>query len=280
MSRLSVCAFGLLFCVAVLAPSAPAVDGVVLINQGTAATGVPGCPVSAFPIVLCKSGSYRLSGNLTVGGVNTDAIHITTNNVTLDLNGFTISGPVNCKPANPIVSCSASGNGVGIKDPANPPNNKKNITVRNGTVRGMGASGIALGGLGILIDSVHAESNGGVSGAGIFIGAGEVTHCAATLNAADGILGGNVSFSDVSRNGRNGIIFAALVSNNNVADNGAVGIQDPTLAVNNTVTFNVGIGIVLGSQHGYRSNVASMNGGGCFSGGVSLGENLCNGTTP
>jgi hypothetical protein len=280
MTRFSVCTLGLLFCVTVLVPSALAVDGVVLINQGTAATGVPGCPVSAFPIVLCKSGSYRLSGNLTVGDVNTDAIHVTSSNVSLDLNGFTISGPVNCKPANPIVTCSASGTGIGISDPAKPANNKRNITVRNGTVRGMGNAGIVLPGLGILIDTVHAESNGGASGAGIGIGAGEVTHCTATLNAADGILGGNVSFSDVSRNGRNGIIFAALVSNNNVADNGAVGIQDPTLAVNNTITFNVGFGIVLGSQHGYRSNVSSMNGGGCFSGGVSLGENLCNGTTP
>jgi len=73
-----------------------AVDGVVLIHQGTSVNGLPGCPHAGFPIIICHAGSYRLAGNLTVSAVNTDAIDITTNDVTLDLNGFTISGPSVC----------------------------------------------------------------------------------------------------------------------------------------------------------------------------------------
>jgi hypothetical protein len=46
-----------------------------------------GCPNGGhFPIVICQSGSYRLSGNITVPDANTTAIVIFTDDVTLDLN--------------------------------------------------------------------------------------------------------------------------------------------------------------------------------------------------
>jgi hypothetical protein len=272
VTRFSICALALLFYINAFAPSARAVDGVVLINQSTSVSGLSGCPHSGFPIIICKSGSYRLSGNLTLLSVNNDAIHITVNNVSLDLNGFTISGPATCTTGPPF-KCSTTGTGIGIKDPTR---FRRNITVRNGTVRGMGNAGIVLPGVGMLIEDVHAESNAGVSGAGILIGDGAVLHCTAEYNAADGILGGNVSFSDVSVNGRDGIVFAKVASNNSVSGNGHDGIQDAYLALNNALSLNVGFGIVAGSQHGYRGNMLSQNGG-FFSGGVSLGENLCNG---
>ena len=66
----SICLVSLLMPV----PSAVAVDGVVLINQGTSVNGLAGCPHSGFPIVICKSGSYRLSGDLKVSGLNTSGI--------------------------------------------------------------------------------------------------------------------------------------------------------------------------------------------------------------
>ena len=127
-----------------------------------------------------------------------------------------------------------------------------------------------------MVEDVHAESNAGPSGAGILVGDGSVIHCTAEYNRGDGILGGNVSFSDVSVNGRNGILFAKVASNNSVSGNGQTGIQDAYLALNNAVSLNAGFGIAAGSQHGYRGNMLSQNGG-FFSGGVSLGENLCNG---
>ena len=272
MTRFSVCALGLLLWVNAFVPSAWAVDGVVLINQNTSVSGLSGCPHSGFPIIICKSGSYRLAGNLTLMSVNNDAIQITANNVALDLNGFTISGPVTCTTGPPF-KCSTTGTGIGIKDPTR---SRRNITVRNGTVRGMGNAGIVLPGVGMLIDGVHAESNAGISGVGILIGDGTVIHCTAEYNAADGTLGGNVSFSDISVNGRDGIVFARVASNNSVTGNGKNGIEDAYLALNNAVSLNGGFGIVAGSQHGYRGNMLSQNGG-FFSGGVSLGENLCNG---
>ena len=47
-----------------------------------------------------------MSGNLTVPDTLTTAVHITADNVTLDLNGFSIIGPAVCTP-NPT-TCTAS----------------------------------------------------------------------------------------------------------------------------------------------------------------------------
>ena len=68
-----------------------AVDGVVLINQSTVAAA------GGFPYIISQPGSYKLSGNLTMITTQTGnyqggdiAIAIAQNNVSLDLNGFTI----------------------------------------------------------------------------------------------------------------------------------------------------------------------------------------------
>ena len=51
------------------------VDGVVYIDQNRAAAGgiTPG-DLAGFPVTIAQSGSYRLSGNLTVPDLNTTAI--------------------------------------------------------------------------------------------------------------------------------------------------------------------------------------------------------------
>src|SRR3954466_9962513 len=91
--------------------SAFAVDGVVLLNQSTALAGLGGCDTPGFPIIICNPGSYRLSGNLTVPDANTTAIALFADNVTIDLNGFSISGPVTCVEGTYPVQCSAIGTG-------------------------------------------------------------------------------------------------------------------------------------------------------------------------
>ncbi|HSY43285.1 MAG TPA: right-handed parallel beta-helix repeat-containing protein, partial [Candidatus Acidoferrum sp.] len=53
----------------------------------------PRTPISGAPMTILTSGSYYLTTNLTVGSAS--AIVIDANNVTLDLNGFTISSPQN-----------------------------------------------------------------------------------------------------------------------------------------------------------------------------------------
>jgi hypothetical protein len=89
-----------------------AVDGIVLINQANALAGnvTPG-DVPGFPVTISQAGSYRLTGNLSVADVNTTAILITAENVTLDLNGFTISGPNACTFDG--ITCPQA-NGVGV----------------------------------------------------------------------------------------------------------------------------------------------------------------------
>src|SRR5208283_2371136 len=71
-----------------------AVDGVVLIDQNRALAGgiTPG-DTPGFPVTISQTGSYRLTGNLTVPDVNTGGIVVTADHVTIDLNGFSIIGP-------------------------------------------------------------------------------------------------------------------------------------------------------------------------------------------
>jgi len=103
-----------------------AVDGVVLINQSAALAGnlTPG-DAPGFPVTISVSGSYRLSGNLTVPDANTTAILITAENVTIDLNGFSILGSTVCSGF--PTSCSPTGSGHGITGGV-----VKNISVFNG----------------------------------------------------------------------------------------------------------------------------------------------------
>src|SRR5581483_85762 len=72
--------------------AASALDGEVLITQSVATAGgvTPGDD-PGFPVTISRSGKYKLSGNLNVPA-GTDAFVITADNVTLDLNGFRMSG--------------------------------------------------------------------------------------------------------------------------------------------------------------------------------------------
>lgn len=101
-----------------------AVDGVVLFDQARALAGnvTPG-DAPGFPVSITQPGSYRLSGNLSVpSGQN--AILIATQNVTIDLNGFNITTPVQAPGGGAIGVVT---NGVAA------PNG---ITIRNGNMEG------------------------------------------------------------------------------------------------------------------------------------------------
>src|SRR5437870_6167395 len=91
---------------------------------------------STFPLVISEPGSYRLKGNITVPDENTTAISAQADYVTIDLNGYSIQGPVVCT-GTPVTSCSPSfGSGVGIDGIG------RGLTVRNGSPRGTGGRGI------------------------------------------------------------------------------------------------------------------------------------------
>jgi len=109
-SRIQLVLWALLF-VVTMSFSAYGADGQIKIGQTVSTT---------FPVVINQPGSYVLTSNIVVSGSDVNAIEITTDNATLDLNGHAIVGP-------------GSGLGKGIYA-----NNKNNIAVMNGTVREFG----------------------------------------------------------------------------------------------------------------------------------------------
>jgi hypothetical protein len=198
-----------------------AVDGVVLIDQNRALAGnvTPG-DTPGFPVTISVAGSYRLAGNLTVPDTNTTAILVTADNVTIDLNGFSIVGPTVCvgAPLGPVTSCSPTGTGAGVDGGLH-----SSITVVNGSVRGMGQAGIILRGNGGSVEKVHADSNGSL---GIGVTNGTVRGNTANFNGGLGIGAGSPS----------------TMSGNTARFNGMDGIHVdcPSSAVGNAADSNGG----------------------------------------
>lgn len=97
-------------------------DGVLEINQACATSS--GCfsgDEPGLPVTISKTGSYRLTSNLT-GNEGIEAANVIgADNVTIDLNGFTIIGPGAEAPENSM--------GIHLSWP-------KNWVIRNGTIRG------------------------------------------------------------------------------------------------------------------------------------------------
>lgn len=107
----------LLLCCA--AAPAGAIDGVIEINQASTS----GNPTTLH--IISAAGSYRLTSNLVVPALK-DGILISADDVTLDLNGFTISS---LTPPGTIRHGILAGN-------------RTNIEIRNGTIRGFPSVGI------------------------------------------------------------------------------------------------------------------------------------------
>jgi hypothetical protein len=87
------------------------------------------------------------------------AIKVTANDVTIDLNGFAILGPAMCESdfaSPPAVTCTNTGSGIGIEG------GLLGMIVYNGTVRGMGFTGISAA-IHSNVERVHVFSNGGSS---------------------------------------------------------------------------------------------------------------------
>jgi hypothetical protein len=139
------------------AGAAQAVDGVVEINQARAlAGGISSGDSPGFPVGISESGSYRLTGNLVVpggtGAPNLDAILIVADDVTLDLNGFTLSCRRNTLPATPCSSVAGTGRGILMAG--------QNIRIQNGTIRHMADDAVvAAAGSTYLLDAIRARES-------------------------------------------------------------------------------------------------------------------------
>jgi hypothetical protein len=245
---------------------ARATDGVVEINQASVKAA------GGFPFTISQSGSYRLTGNLDLTDASarpggqppemTTAIVVNASDVTIDLNGFTIKGATSCSGA-PSTTCSPTGGGNGISAS----NGQHNVTVQNGTVRGMGNVGIILEGVESRVERVRSVSNGEFG-----IRAETVVNCTADDNGDAGISTAQaVLDTTASWNGQDGIIAASTVVNCTARSNGGNGIEGDTVA-NSTVENNVGIGMVARTATGCT---ASGNGSIQLSATGIAGHNIC-----
>ena len=245
----------------ILSVSAFAVDGVVLINQATVMAA------GGFPYQINNSGSYRLSGNLVVSA-GADGIDINASNVTLDLNGFAISGPGSCTGSGATISCQNE-SGVGISCGGNAPTQ---VTIRNGTVTGFRA------GVGILafdepadalIEEIRAhDNNTGIDFEGIVGGSAVLRRNVASRNSIYGIL----------CYGQNG---GCVVTDNAANFNGSIGISTFFSTVTeNVANSNALFGLNMNSSGLFGSNTLELNGTGpVFSPGVSQKNNDCSGSS-
>ncbi|MGA6970000.1 MAG: right-handed parallel beta-helix repeat-containing protein [Candidatus Binatus sp.] len=161
--------------------------------------------------------SYRLTGSLTVSSTTADAIDVNVNHVTIDLNGFAISGP------------GGSPTGTGINGQT-----AGALTVENGSITGFGAaggSGVYTGNNGI-VRNVQANANG------IGIEAGTesaISGNTVNSNSADGI------YCPGSGSG-------CLISGNTIDNNHGYGIgaSDGTTGFGGNVLNGNGDGLTLG----------------------------------
>ena len=149
-------------------------------------------PISSLPFTISSSGSYYLTGNLTSTG---DGIVVQVDNVTIDFNGFTITGPG-----------KASGTGIGVYMQGGARNN---LQIKNGKVRDFGLHGVweQNGGTGHKITNMTARDNGS-SGINLAGSSHLILNCTAISNGLTGIYGvksSTLTGNKASSNGTNGI---------------------------------------------------------------------------
>ena len=164
----------------------------------------PGCPVT-----ISVPGHYVLKGNLQVP-FNAGGIFITASGVTLDRNGFSVSGPGNCVYGVTQMSCTLPGildNGERLeKSGIRVSSSAHGVTVRNGSVRGFRGNGVV--GSSLLLQDLAVLHNRHV---GLDVAGAHAPSIVSTtrvgFNGGHGIQGSNVIVdrSAITMNGGHGM---------------------------------------------------------------------------
>lgn len=269
-------------------------DGVVEINQVCATeTGCTAGDAPGFPVTLDTPGSYRLTSNLTAATANQgfNMIEVSANHVSLDLGGFMIQ--CTDRQGGGCQAAPGLGRGVDVQS------GFSGVSVRNGTVSGMGGFGMVLRDdaeatrlrvLGSQADGIDTGRRSRVEGnvasgnsTGIAVGFGStVIGNTASGNRTFGIIAGRgstVSQNAAFENSGDGInADGATISDNAVADNTGDGIQagQGSTVGRNTARDNGQFGLRLGATTSYHSNTVTGNGG-TVSSGINRGGNFCDG---
>ena len=195
----------------------------------------PRIPISSLPYTIDSPGSYYLTEDLTASG---DGIIVTVDDVTIDLNGFSLKG--------------GTGDGIHLEECSN-------IEIRNGTVRNFVGNGIH--------DPTYYKSTAyRVIGVRLLgnqkgIALPTVTHClikdcTAVGNSADGI-----------HAGRHSLITGNICNNNAMGIHGADGhcVIDGNICFNNTSTA-----MHAGGNATVTNNTLAHNNGGMTIAGSTL----------
>jgi len=184
-------------------------------------------PIASGPFFIFQPGAYYLTTNLTVSSVT--AISIATNNVTLDLNGFTLA----------TTSASAAGYGILINK------GLRNITILNGFIQGgatnNGAGGYSGSGFG------EGISYSGTAPVNVRVTGISVAGC-----LSDGINLGTdnstvVEACTVQTVGGNGLV-ASTIKNSLAADCGSYGIIGDQISDCRGISTSGGAGVLANSS--------------------------------
>lgn len=221
------------------------------------AVNTPGDADSLFRI--SQPGSYYLTGNIT-GVAAKVGIEIAASGVTIDLVGFELAG----------VAGSLDGIRAGAAG-------FRNITVRNGSVRGWGNDGIDL--VNPVIDNGRIEgiSVGGNGGAGIATTNSAVMNCTARGNAGAGIFASQSTIGNCTANGNSGLGIS-VSANSTITDctannNSLGGISAGGSTVTDcTAANNDSTGIVASGSSRITNCSATSNAGNGIA--VSGGSNV------
>ena len=160
-------------------------NGVFAINNVCMGFGCFPGDSSGLPITITNSGSYQLTSNIVSSSTTTNVIEINADNVTLDLNGFSIIGPRTCTGLNSTLVCTnstMSADGIQAQ-------NHSNIVIKNGFVQGfmtaIALSDNSLKQFGNRLDAVHVSE----SVTGILAVNAMISNSMAFRNLGQGFLG-------------------------------------------------------------------------------------------
>ena len=173
---------------------------------------------SDLPLAISVDGSYYLAENLRANQNGVDMITVIANNVSIDLNGFTIDG---------------TGQGAVASDCIQIEQDVRTFSLTNGAIRGCGQNGVVTNvpfGLTFTVDRVQANQNGG---AGMSFGPGSF-----------GVISRSVAKSNV---GRGFLVSEGILTDCAAFANGSAGIQVVYGTINGCMARSNGINVVLSS---------------------------------
>ncbi|HEX9669496.1 MAG TPA: right-handed parallel beta-helix repeat-containing protein [Thermoanaerobaculia bacterium] len=240
-----------------------ALCGLILGVAGSAAPaqGKAGpIPISQgdIPLVIAQSGSYELVGNLSVTDPAVTAIAVDAHNVTIDLNGFHITGP-------------GKGNGTGMGVRSDTPTTHDNVVVRNGKISSWGSVCVHLPGHANRAEQLivsHCGNDGIFVGRASVVTASQVSFSGSGVNTDDGsIVSENTLYSNdgmgiFTSGDAPGPLGGVAVLRNNCRLNG-IGIKvkgSGSRVEGNVVSQNsVGMDLSLGTNNYFASNLLQGN---------------------